>query len=103
MEQINWVTTPPCSKCIAMPELTRRFPCIGCEKLHSHDEAYNAPTKRSLSNSDRQLRNKRIGQLRVKGLSFEQIAIMLKMPRATVQSAAASFFKQKCVDYTISL
>ncbi len=103
MEEICWVTTPPCSKCSAPPEFARRFPCIGCEKRNRRKETFNAPVKRSMTNSDRQIRNRKIGEMREKGFSFERIAIILKMPRATVQSAAASFVRQKCADYVANL
>jgi DNA-directed RNA polymerase specialized sigma24 family protein len=41
------------------------------------------------------LRNRKIGEMRENGFSYERIAILLKIPRATVQSAAAAYEKQK--------
>jgi DNA-binding transcriptional MerR regulator len=96
MEKIKWVTTPPCAKCTATPEITRRYPCIGCEKQHRKDATFKASIKRRLTNADRLLRNSQIGELRENGFSYERIAILLKMPRATVQSAALAYERQKC-------
>ena len=68
----------------------RRYPCIGCEKLHKKDVQPAIFAKHSLAKAERLRRNARIVALRADGLSYERIAIMLKLPRATVQSAAAA-------------
>jgi DNA-directed RNA polymerase specialized sigma24 family protein len=40
-------------------------------------------------------RNARIAALRAEGLSYEKIARIMKMPRATVQSAAAAALREQ--------
>jgi hypothetical protein len=44
-----------------------------------------------LTKADMLLRNARIASMREEGLSYDCIAGILKMPRGTVQSAAAAF------------
>jgi hypothetical protein len=90
METIKWVVTPPCRCCGAPLEFMRRYPCIGCEKFHKKNEQPMIFAKHNLSKAERLRRNARIAALHADGLSYERIARMLKMPRATVQSAAAA-------------
>jgi hypothetical protein len=84
MEEIKWVITPPCKECPATPEIARRYPCIGCEKQHRKNESCKPIIKRSIGGADRMLRNRKIGEMRENAFSYERIAILLKIPRATV-------------------
>lgn len=94
METIKWVTTPACRDCQTPREFSRRLPCMGCEKQHCRRETVKIKVNCKLTKEDRLNRNRHIAELRDKGFSYERIAIMLKMPRATVQSAASAYLKQ---------
>jgi hypothetical protein len=103
MEEIKWIVTPPCRLCAAPPEFKRRYACLGCEKLHKNEKQPAVKVKHRLSKAELRQRNARIAALRKDGASYERIAVMLKMPRATVQSAAkAARFVDEQIDITYS-
>lgn len=95
MQIIKWVVTPPCRLCSAPPEFKRRRSCFGCEKFHRKKPAPPVFRSHRLSKEQMRQRNARIAALRAEGLSYEKIARIMKMPRATVQSAAAAALREQ--------
>ncbi|CDZ24660.1 hypothetical protein CCDG5_1550 [[Clostridium] cellulosi] len=88
METIKWVETPPCRLCSGPEEYRRRYPCMGCEKLGRKDNEKPVEIKiHRKTRAELDSRNMKIAKLYANGLSYRKIAIMLGMPRATVQSA----------------
>lgn len=92
METIKWVQTPPCRLCSAPDAYRRRLSCIGCEKLSrknndDFDKIRDKIRAHRKSRAELESRNMKIAKLYDDGLSYRKIAVMLGMPRATVQSA----------------
>lgn len=90
METIKWIVTPPCRECDGPSEYMKRFPCIGCEKFFRKKTLPVIHTQHRLTKAERQLRNGQIYDMRQAGLSYGRIAMLLNLPRATVQSAVAA-------------
>lgn len=89
-ETIRWVVTPKCSECKTPMALKGRYCCLGCErqrvtKKYKKEKNRRIPEKEAIIK-----RNLQIADMRSKGMSYNEIARALKMPRATVQSAAAA-------------
>lgn len=87
MEKIKWIETPPCKFCSAPENLKRRYSCMGCEKFRRKPALPLKFPKRRLNSGELSKRNLKIAKLYRSGLSYQKIALMFGMPRATVQSA----------------
>lgn len=87
MEEVTWVTTPPCRLCVPRPEFRRRIGCMGCEKLRPRPAHQTVRRRRAaLTVRQREKRDGQIALLRAQGLSYGEIAARLSMARSTVQS-----------------
>lgn len=89
-EKIRWVSTPKCSECQTPMALKGRYCCIGCDRQKIQKKYKPLKANRNLDKKEISKRNLKIAEMRSKGFSYNEIARALKIPRATVQSAAAA-------------
>lgn len=88
MEDIRWVTTPPCALCTPTAEQKRRLPCRGCTKQPPRPPETTG-AKRRLRTGLMRRRDRKVLALRQKGLTLSEIGSRLSMPRSTVNNALA--------------
>lgn len=92
VEEIRWVETPPCGRCV--PDAVRKVrpQCVGCTRLFA--AAAETPAQKNEANNYSRLRafqqkkrDQKIIALKQTGLSLREIGLMLGMPRSTVNNA----------------
>lgn len=87
---VKWVVTPRCSECQTPMALKGRYCCLGCERQQIKKKYKKEKIKHITDKKAMSQRNLKIAGMRENGMSYGEIATILKIPRATVQSAAAA-------------